>query len=68
LAKERGILVVERSIKIKELFDADEVFLTATNKNIVPVVKIDGQKVAEGKVGKITQQLMEDFQEFRKKY
>ena len=68
LAKENGFDIQEREIKTGELFSADEVFLTATNKDIVPVVKIDNKKVGNGKVGKATKELMKIFQEFAKNY
>ncbi len=68
LAKKRGLPVKERSISEKELLTADEIFLTATNKDIVPVVKIDGQRVGDGQVGKNTKVMMQLFQDFAKKY
>jgi branched-chain amino acid aminotransferase len=54
----------EREISVRELRNADEVFLTATNKDIVPVVRIDGRKVGDGKVGKNTKRVMEMFRDF----
>lgn len=68
LAKKNGFDIREREIKTGELFSADEVFLTASNKDIVPVVKVDGKKIGNGKVGKMTKELMTIFQEFAKKY
>ncbi|PIR73700.1 MAG: amino acid aminotransferase [Candidatus Moranbacteria bacterium CG10_big_fil_rev_8_21_14_0_10_35_21] len=68
LAKKLKISVEERKINKKELFEADEIFLTATNKDIVPVVKVDGKKIGDGKVGKMTKILMEEFRKFAEKY
>ena len=68
LAKKAGYKIKERNISEKELYSADEVFLTATNKDIVPVVRIDGKKVNDGKVGKNTKVLMEEFRKFVKNY
>lgn len=67
-SKRAGYKVEERDIAERELYSADEVFLTATNKDIVPVVKIDGKKVGDGKVGKNTKVLMEEFKKFVEKY
>ena len=56
--------VEERELKANELSKATEAFITATNKNIVPVVQIDNKKIADGKPGKNTKRLMELFAEF----
>jgi len=59
LAKEFEI--EERTIKVAELKEADEAFLTATNKEILPIVKIDTLQIGTGKVGKNTKKIMELF-------
>lgn len=61
LAKMSGLNVTERAITKEELFEADEVFITATFKKIMPVVKIDREKVGDGKPGPITKNLIELF-------
>jgi len=68
LAKKNKIKVEERNIKVSELFSADEIFLTATNKDVVPIVKIDGKKIGNGQPGKVTQKMMKLFAEFVEKY
>ncbi len=68
LARKNKFKVEERKISEKELREADEVFLTATNKDVVPIVKIDGKKIGNGKIGKNTKILMEIFQGFVKNY
>lgn len=60
--------VEEREVLEKELRNADEVFLTATNKDIVPIINIDGKKIGNGKPGEITRVLMAMFSEFLKTY
>lgn len=51
----------QRDITLRELLRADECFLTNSPKGIVPLVKIDGEKIGSGKVGPITKLLMEKF-------
>lgn len=68
LAKKNKLKVLERDVKISELFKADEVFLVATNKDVVPVVNIDGKKIGDGKVGKMTKKIIGIFEDFAKKY
>ena len=60
--------VEERELKIEELALVKEAFITATNKDIVPVVKIDNFKIGGGKPGKNTKKLMQIFEEFVKSY
>lgn len=68
LARGAGFKVKERKIKKTELFSADEVFLTASNKDVVPVVKVDGDKIGNGKPGKITKKIIQEFEQFVRKY
>jgi len=68
LLKEENIKVYEENITEKQLFNADEVFLTATNKNILPVTKIDDKLVDLGIVGDITKKLMLIYKNFEDNY
>ena len=61
LAKKMKIPTIEAQITLEELFSADEVFITATFKKIMPVVKIDEKTIGSGKPGKITKELMAEF-------
>ena len=54
--------VIEAPITLRDVKTADEAFLTATNKDIVPIVHIDNMKVGNGKVGTVTTHLMELFE------
>lgn len=60
------IPVMEKNFNIEELYKADEVFITKSNDEIVPVVKINSQIIGCGKVGKITKLAMKKFREFIK--
>jgi len=51
----------ERILTRHDLFNADEVFLTGTAAEIIPVVKIDGRVIASGKPGRTTLRLMKSF-------
>lgn len=54
----------ERPIREEELKTADEVFITSSFKDIVPIVKIDDFEVASGQVGGVTKDLMLKFEEY----
>ena len=49
--------VEERLVSREELFTADEAFLTATSKGIMPVTQIDQHPVGGGKIGECTRAL-----------
>ncbi len=68
LTKKLKLEVIERPIKVSELKTTDEVFITATNKNILPIVKIDSLKIGSGVPGPITKTLLTKFEELIKRY
>jgi len=51
----------EANISLYDLYTADEVFVTGTAAEICPIVWIDGRVIGDGKPGKITKLLMEEF-------
>ena len=55
--KEFGIETVERSIDPKEIFKADECFMTGTAAHVTPIIEVEGRKVGKGSIGKVTKQL-----------
>ena len=61
LAKDMGYKVVVREITRSELYIADEVFLSGTAAEITPIIRIDQNKIGNGKVGTITSELMSDY-------
>ncbi len=60
IAPEAGISVVEQTLKPDDFATADEVFVTSTNRNIIAVGEIAGQKIASAP-GTITRRLDELF-------
>lgn len=62
LAKSLSLEVEERSIDRTELYKAEEAFLCGTSARITPVLSIDKRPVGDGKVGSLTKQLMEKYQ------
>ena len=55
--------IEERPIKLAELKTATEAFLTSTDREIMPVVKIDNQRIGNGKVGENVRYLIQAFRE-----
>jgi branched-chain amino acid aminotransferase len=63
LAKREGIEVREPTLTRFDLYNADECFLTGTAAEVIPVVRLDGRQVGNGKPGQTTLRLMEKFHE-----
>ena len=57
LADEKGLSLVERPFSIAEAFEAREAFLTSASTFVMPVVTLDGRKIANGKPGPLTLEL-----------
>lgn len=66
LSEKNNIKTKQREVLVKELKTADEIFISATNKKVVPIVKIDDYKVGEGKIGPVTTALMEEYEKLIK--
>lgn len=64
LAPQAGLEAEERPVAPGELFEAQEVFLTSTLKEVVPVVSVDGRPVGEGAPGVITDRMLGLLQEY----
>jgi branched-chain amino acid aminotransferase len=61
IAQDLGYKVVERNVARAEMYLADEVFLSGTAAEIVPVREVDNHKVGVGKPGEITRVLQAAF-------
>jgi len=64
LAREAGYDVRESMMNRYDLYNADEVFLTGTAAEIIPVVDIDRRTIGDGKPGKVTKDLAGRFKKF----
>lgn len=53
LLRDGSIPVEERPVLLAELEQADEVWLTSSSKDLVPVVAVDGRPVGDGDVGDV---------------
>jgi branched-chain amino acid aminotransferase len=61
IARDLGYTVVERDIARAELYLADEVFLTGTAAELVPVREVDDHAIGAGEPGPVTRELQRVF-------
>tara|TARA_B100000586_G_scaffold22407_1_gene14834 strand:+ start:526 stop:1371 length:846 start_codon:yes stop_codon:yes gene_type:complete len=57
IIKSNKLQLRERSFTAKELYSADEVFITSSGNLVTPITKIDSRIINKGKIGKISFQL-----------
>jgi branched-subunit amino acid aminotransferase/4-amino-4-deoxychorismate lyase len=63
LAKEQGLETQETVISPEELLQADEVFLTGSTKEVLPVVAVDETRIGNGRPGPVTLALLQAYQQ-----
>lgn len=63
IARDAGIEVVERDLARAELYMADEVFMSGTAAELVPVREIDDHAIAAGEPGPVTRELQRVFED-----
>jgi D-alanine transaminase len=63
IAEANDIEAGEGLIPEERLLDADELFLSGTTTEIMPIVSVNGIDIADGKVGPITKRLQQLYRE-----
>lgn len=66
LARKAGVRFSEKMLRMDDLYGSDEVFLTGTAAEIIPVIAIDKRKIGSGSPGRLTLKLRDDFRELTK--
>jgi branched-chain amino acid aminotransferase len=61
LAAKRGLITEIRPVSVDELFTSEELFISSSIRELLPVVSVDGRRVGSGKPGEITLALLSDF-------
>ncbi|WSH67208.1 D-amino-acid transaminase [Rhizobium ruizarguesonis] len=61
VAAKLGLKIAERNFSVSEMLAAREVFLTAATSICFPVVSVDGQAIANGHPGSVSQKVREAF-------
>ncbi|MDH5761598.1 MAG: aminotransferase class IV [Nitrospinota bacterium] len=62
VASQSGIACRERTINVEDVLQADEIFLTNTGWEVLPVTRVNGETVGNGQPGPLTRRLRQGFQ------
>ncbi|WP_085991609.1 D-amino-acid transaminase [Oceanobacillus senegalensis] len=61
LCDDLNINLQEKAFTVKDLLEADEVFVTATKLDVVPIIKVDQQTIGTGSPGRTTKKILHAF-------
>ncbi|MBC8107908.1 MAG: branched-chain-amino-acid transaminase [Anaerolineae bacterium] len=68
LCRMLGIPCLETQIQRHDLYIADEMFLTGSGAEVMPVTTVDKRQIGNGKVGPLTKKLLEAFRQYIREY
>lgn len=63
LARKHRWKCVQKDFKLRTLYSADEIFICNAPRGVVPVVKVDGRTIGDGRVGDMTRCVWEKLKE-----
>jgi D-alanine transaminase len=63
LCEKLNYSLIEETFSIQKLFEADEVFISGTFIDVVPVIEVDGKKIGRGNRGLITTTIQKEFEQ-----
>jgi branched-chain amino acid aminotransferase len=61
LARDRGLVVIERDLPREYLYLCDELFMCGTAAEITPIRSVDGRQIGSGQAGPVTRRMQELF-------
>lgn len=65
IAENNGILVEQRELKEAELYEADEIWMTSSTREIAPVIRLNGEAVGAAEAGEMWQRVMALYQQYK---
>ena len=65
LAKANDVPLEVRNISESELRDAEEIWITSSSREILPVTALDGEAVGSGRPGPVFQRMSELYQDYK---
>lgn len=63
LAARAGVPVKEQVLRRENLAEVTELFLTGTTSEVMPIVRVDGQAIGDGRPGPVTRRLQDVYRQ-----
>ena len=67
LAREHGLPIELRDVTEAEVRGADEIWVTSSSKEVLPIVTLDGKAVGAGRPGPVFARMYQLYQDFKQK-
>ena len=67
IAAQHGMDTYEGDITVDELFSADEVWISSSTKEILPVITIDGRSVGSGATGPMWEKMVQQYADYKQR-
>ncbi len=66
LALENGIPLLEQAVTEQQLRQADEIWMSSSTKEVLPITELDNKPVGDGKPGPVWKQIDSLYQQYKK--
>jgi D-alanine transaminase len=67
LAKENHLPLIEQAPSLEQLQSADEIWMSSSTKEVLPITELDGKAVGQGEPGAVWQQMDALYQAYKRK-
>jgi D-alanine transaminase len=67
LAKENNLPLIEQAPSLEQLQSADEIWMSSSTKEVLPITELDGKAVGQGEPGTVWQQMDALYQAYKRK-
>jgi D-alanine transaminase len=67
LAKENNLRLIEQAPSLEQLQSADEIWMSSSTKEVLPITELDGKAVGQGEPGAVWQQMDALYQAYKRK-
>ena len=61
IAREQSISAEEKTLNINDVLDADEIFLTNSSMQVMPLCRVEKQTIGTGQTGPVAAELRQHF-------
>ena len=66
LLKKHQLKIHESDLSIEKVLKCKEAFIASANRDVIPVISIEGNRIGDGLVGEQTRSIMSLYQDFIK--